>query len=150
MRPHHRAAVAAFVIPVLALIGPNAAVAGAEPADGSPLTPTITQVPERPAGPGLTTFVANPAIVDSRPQGIESWSRQPDDHTLAVHFTTGTPECFGVDAEVQQTADIIAVKLRSGTLPQAVDKPCILIAVLGTVTVQLDSPVGDRAVVSIT
>jgi hypothetical protein len=148
MRPYHRVAIAATIVVASALMGPN--TAGAQPADTPPPAPTITQVPERPAATGLTTFVANPAIVDGRPQSIESWSRQPDDHTLAVHFATGTPECFGVDAEVQQTADIIAVKLRSGTLPQAVGKACIMIGVFGTLTVELDSPVGDRAVVSIT
>jgi hypothetical protein len=67
-----------------------------------------------------------------------------------VQFTTGTPECFGVHVEVQETEDIVAVKLLSGTLPEAVGRACIMIGVFGTVTAALQAPVGNRAVVSIT
>lgn len=112
--------------------------------------PIITTIPEQPAPPGQTTFVDNPAIVNGQPATIQSWSRLPDSDTLAVHFSSGTPECFGVHAEVQETPDIVAVKLRSGTLPEAMDKACIALAVFGTLTVTLEAPVGNRAVVSIT
>jgi hypothetical protein len=140
---------------VSALLGAGAAMvltplAAADPASDSPGTPIITTVPEQPLPAGNTAFSDNPAIVDGRLQSIESWSRVPEPDALAVQFTTGTPECFGVHAEVQETADIVAVKLQSGTVPEAVDRACIAIAVLGTLTVQLDAPVGDRAVVSIT
>lgn len=107
-------------------------------------------VPEAPLPEGLTPFVGNPAIVDSHPQNIESWSRLPDDRTVAVQFTTGTPACFGVHVEVQETVDIVAVKLRSGTLPESVERACTMIAVPGTVTAALEAPVGHRALVSIT
>ncbi|MBO0676199.1 hypothetical protein JRC04_01840 [Mycolicibacterium sp. S2-37] len=122
--------------------------AGAQP--GVPPTPTITVVPEQPAG-GATSFANNPAIVDAHPMAIQSWSRVPDDDTaVAVVFTTGTPECYGVHAEVQETVDIVAVKMRSGTLPEAVARACIAIGVVGTMDVPLQSPLGHRAVVSIT
>jgi hypothetical protein len=107
-------------------------------------------VPERPATGGVTPFADNPAIVNAHPQAIESWSRLPEPNVVAVNFTTGTPECYGVHAEVQETADIVAVKLRSGTVPEAVGRACIAIGVLGTLPVRLSAPVGQRAVVSIT
>ncbi|TFV59532.1 hypothetical protein E4P42_08380 [Mycobacterium sp. PS03-16] len=125
------------------------ATATAQPAE-PPATPTITMIPERPALTGVTPFTDNPAIVDARPQGIEAWSRLPDPDAVAVQFTTGTPECYGVHAEVQETADIVAIKLRSGTVPEAVGRACIAIGVIGSMPVKLGAPVGSRAVVSIT
>ena len=150
MRSIRRATLAASVIAVVGLLGLSTTAATAEPGSDPSATPTITMVPERPAPEGLTPFSDNAAITDSHLQSIESWSRLPDGDAVAVHFTTGTPECFGVHAEVQETADLIAVKLYSGTLPEAVGRACTMIAVLGTATVLLESPVGSRAVVSIT
>ncbi|KUI28893.1 hypothetical protein AU196_14380 [Mycobacterium sp. IS-1742] len=126
------------------------ALASAIPAAAQPPAPTITQIPERPQAEGFTTFVDTPAIVDPRPQSIESWGRLPDDRTITVRFTSGTPECYGVHAEVQETADIVAVKLRHGVLPEAVNRACIAIGVFASLPVALQSPVGSRAVVSIT
>jgi hypothetical protein len=133
-----------ITLAVLALAAPG--VAAAEPAQ----PPTVTQIDEQPVPEGGTPFADNPAIVSPHPQQIDSWHRLPDPRSLGVSFTTGTPQCFGVHAEVQETPDIIAVKLRSGSLPEAVDRACIAIAVFGTLTAPLDSPVGDRAIVSIT
>jgi hypothetical protein len=107
-------------------------------------------VPERPAPAGVTPFADNPAIVDTHAQAIESWSRLPQPDVVAVAFTTGTPACYGVHADVQETADIVAIKLRSGTVPEAVGRACIAIGVFGTLPVHLRGPVGNRAVVSIT
>ena len=65
-----------------------------------------------------------------------------------VHFTTGTPECYGVHATVAETAETVTVELREGTLPGAVRRACIMIAVSGTLEVPLQGPLGDRQVVS--
>lgn len=138
-------ATAALVLLMLGPLGAVAPIAAAEPP-----APVVTQVSEVPQPPGNTTFVDNPAIVDTRLQAIDSWTRLPDKSALAVHFTSGSPECYGVHAEVQETADIVAVKLRSGVLPGATQRICTMIAVPGTVTISLPSPVGSRAVVSIT
>jgi hypothetical protein len=141
MRPLNRRLAAA------ALASVAAALLSTPPATG---TPTVTQVPEQPRATGLTEFTDDPAIVDARPQPFESWSRRPDDRSIGVHFTTGTPQCYGVHAEVQETPDVVAVRLLSGTRPDAVGKACIEIAVFGELPVRLDSPIGQRAVVSIT
>lgn len=147
MRSIYRACLTASL--VLGLLAAGSATSVAQPGDSSS-TPVITTLAERPVSEATTPFVDDPLIVDSRAQSIESWSRLPDDRTLAVHFTSGSPECYGVHADVQETADIVAVKLRSGVLPAAVGRACTLIAVYGTLTINLDAPVGNRAVVSIT
>ena len=79
----------------------------------------------------------------------ESFSRTADDRTVAIHFTTGTPTCYGVHAGVAETPQTVTVELRGGTLPEAVDRACILIAVSGTLDVPLQSALGARQVVSV-
>jgi hypothetical protein len=108
---------------------------------------TAIEPPERPSAGALLTD--NPAIVDTHPMPVASWSRFADDRALAVHFTTGTPQCFGVDATTQETADSVTVELRGGTLPEAVGRACILIAVEGTLQVPLQAPLGNRRVLSV-
>jgi hypothetical protein len=133
---------------VAGLLTVGGATAAAEPTD-VPTAPVVTQLTERPEAGGATPFTDNPAIVDSRLQAMDSWSRLPDDRAMAVHFTSGTPACYGVHAEVQETPDIVAVKLHAGTLPGG-QRVCTMIAVPGTLAVGLQAPVGNRAVVSIT
>lgn len=105
-------------------------------------------LPERPGGSGVV-FTDNPAIVDPRPMPAESFSRSADDRAVAVHFTTGTPQCYGVHATVQETHAAVTVELRGGTLPEAVGRACIMIAVSGTLDVPLQSPLGNRQVLSV-
>jgi hypothetical protein len=105
-------------------------------------------LPERPGNPGVA-FVDNPAIVDPHPVPAEAWSRVAGDRGVAVHFTTGTPECYGVHAAVAETAETVTVELRGGTLPGAVGRACIMIAVSGTLDVPLQAPLGNRRVVSV-
>ncbi len=105
-------------------------------------------LPHRQGPPGVV-FVNNPAIVDVHPMLAESFSRVPGDHAVAVHFTTGTPECYGVHATVAEAAQTVTVELRSGTLPEAAGRACIMIAVSGTLVVPLQGPLGDRQVLSV-
>jgi hypothetical protein len=107
-----------------------------------------TVLPERQAPPGLG-FVDNPAIVDAYPMPAESFSRVPGDDAVAVHFTTGTPECYGVHATVTETAQTVSLELQSGSLPEAVGRACIMIAVSGTLEVPLGGPLGGRQVLSV-
>ena len=115
------------------------------------LAPTATAetavLPEREGPPGVV-FTDNPAIVDPQPMRAESFSRTADDRAIAVHFTTGTPQCYGVHATVQETPDTVTVELRGGTLPEALDRACILIAVSGTLDVPLHGPLGHRQVLT--
>jgi hypothetical protein len=96
----------------------------------------------------VTEFTDNPSIVDSHPLHFESWRAVGED-VVALQFTTGTPECFGVHAIVHETPETVAVELRGGTLPEAVGRACIMIAVFGSLNVQLQEPLGDRQVISL-
>jgi hypothetical protein len=101
----------------------------------------------------VTEFIDNPSIVDSHPLHFESWRVVGEDvvgeDVVALQFTTGTPECFGVHAIVRETPETVAVELRGGTLPDAAGRPCIMIAVLGSLNVQLQEPLGDRELISL-
>ena len=66
-----------------------------------------------------------------------------------MHFTTGSPECYGVHAHRAETTETVTVELRAGSLPEAVGRMCIMIAVFGTLEVPLQSPLGDREVLSV-
>lgn len=92
-----------------------------------------------------TEFTDNPLIVDSHPLPVESWRVVAED-VVTLQFTTGTPECFGVHAIVHETPETVTVELRGGTLPEAVGRACIMIAVFGSLDVQLQEPLGDRHV----
>lgn len=96
----------------------------------------------------FTKFTDNPSIVDSHPLPVESWGVVGED-VMALQFTTGTPECFGVHAIVHETPEAVALELRGGTLPEAVGRPCIMIAVFGSLDVQLQEPLGNRKVISL-
>lgn len=120
----------------LFLIAAGIPVAGAEP----------TAPPEAP--PGGVVFTDNPAIVNVHPIAVESWSRAATDDAVNVNFTSGTDTCYGVHATVQETSEAVTVGLQSGTLPEAVNRACIMIALFGTLEVPLQGPLGDRRVLS--
>ncbi|UYP19823.1 hypothetical protein OED52_04495 [Rhodococcus sp. Z13] len=110
--------------------------------------PDVLAVPERPVPEGATVFEPRPDVVEPHPLPVDSWSQVADDR-IALHFETGTPECFGVDATVTETDELVEVTLVGGTLPEAQDRMCIMIAVTGILEVPLRAPVGDRAVTTV-
>jgi hypothetical protein len=96
----------------------------------------------------VTEFSDNPSIVDNHPLHFESW-RVVGEDVVSLQFTTGTPECYGVHAIVHESPEAVMVELRGGTLPEAVGRACIMIAVFGSLDVQLQAPLGDREVISL-
>lgn len=124
----------------------GAAPAAAQPA---PEPPPPVPVPEAFAGTPALMFPDEPAIIDVHPMQPQAWSRTTDDRMVRLHFTTGTPECFGVTASVHETAEEVVVDLHSGTLPQAAGRACIMIAVFGGLDVPLQNPLGARRVLSV-
>ena len=136
---------------VLAVLLMLAMACGAAPAAAQPTSepPPPIPVPEVPAGTSALMFTDEPAIIDGHPMHPEAWSRTTDERVVRLHVTTGTPECFGVTARVHETADDVIVDLRSGTLPQAVERACIMIAVFGGLDVPLQNPLGERRVLSV-
>jgi hypothetical protein len=142
--------VAAAVVLLLGL-----AVAGCGGADGdgaqqktttSTSASRITPNEGTPADAGRP-FVADPTIVGAHPIPFTSWTRVADDR-IAVNFQTGSPECYGVDASVTETDSTVTIELRSGTRADAAGRMCIMIAVFGTLEVQLKAPLGNRQVLS--
>jgi hypothetical protein len=91
------------------------------------------------------TFTANPAIVNPRPIPFDSWSRVAPDR-IAVNFQIGSPDCYGVDETTTETDSTVTVTLRAGALPAAAGRMCTMIAVFGTLEVQLKQPLGTRNV----
>lgn len=117
---------------------------------GSAQPPAPVPVPESPPGTPAAMFVDDPAIVNVYPTRPQSWSRVADDRLVRLHFTVGTPDCYGVTAAVQESPDVVVVDLRTGTLPQAVDRACIAIALFAGLDVPLQEPLGSRRVLSLT
>ncbi len=146
MRSH---GVAVTAVAALALASATA-IALAPSATAEPATPTVTVLAEAPDPDGATVFVDDPAVLNPHPQSVSSWSRAPRPDAVTVHFTSGLPDCYGVHGEVQETADVVAVKLTSGTNPSAAGRACAMIAVPATVTLPLAAPLGARAVIALT
>ncbi|OYD71759.1 hypothetical protein [Rhodococcus sp. OK302] len=120
------------------------AAQGAVPADWGRGPPVPTQVDDSDIG---TVFADRADIVGASDTMFESWS-EVDETTVAVHFVTGTPECYGAHASVEETDSTVTVTLQTGALPEAANRMCILVAVFGSLDVHLSSPLGDRQVVS--
>lgn len=108
---------------------------------------TVTESVQPPAVTGVV-FTDNPAIVNSKPLHVDSWSRATVGDAVTLHFTIASPDCTGVHATVEETRETLTVALRSGTLPDAVGRVCTMIAVFGTLDGPLQSPLDDRTVFS--
>jgi hypothetical protein len=122
------------------------AAAGPRPTETAP---TTVAPPERPPGNPGVVFTDNPSIVNSYPLPFDAWSRLGTDDAVAVHFTLGSPDCYGVHTTVHETTEAVTVELRGGSLPEAVGRVCTMIAVFGTLHVPLQNPLGDRTVLSV-
>lgn len=107
-------------------------------------TPAVTQDPNATAG---MTVQADPSIVNARAIAFQSWTEVAPDR-IALHFETGSPVCYGVDATTTETASTVTVLLKSGTKPDAVGKMCPMLAMIATLEVPLKSPLDNRTVVS--
>lgn len=128
----------------LILVGGLLIVAPTASAD--PPVPPVDAPPEVQADHWRTVFVDNPMILNPQVTSVESWSRVGGG--LAVNFTGGPAECFGVHATVEETADAVTVNLDSGVPPEAIGRMCITLAVPGTLDIALDEPLGDRVVLT--
>lgn len=120
-----------------------------EPSSTSVPAPAKTPAtpPEDPGADPGHLFTADPSIVGAHPVPFTSWTRVAEDR-IAIHFEAGVPECYGVDATATEDDSAVTVELRSGTRADAVDKMCVMMAVFGTLEIQLDAPLGGRQVLS--
>jgi hypothetical protein len=117
---------------------------GSTSSAGGSASPTVTQDPNATAG---LTVQADPSIVDTHPIGFQSWTKVAADR-IAVHFETGSPVCYGVNATTTETSSTITVLLKSGTKPEAVGKMCPMLAMIATLEIPLESPLNNRTVIS--
>ena len=68
-----------------------------------------------------------------------------DPSAVLVRFYGGVPECYGARATVvQQSGDVVRIRLEVGGRADAGDMACIQIAVAQELRVELDAPLGDR------
>lgn len=123
---------------LLATVAPSAVA--------DPHAPRVDTPPEVPADQWRTAFAGNPMILNPHVTTVESWTRTDDG--LAVNFTAGPVECFGVHATVEEAAGEVTVNLDSGVPPEAIGRMCIALAVPGTLDIALDEPLGDRVVLT--
>ncbi|AYF73016.1 hypothetical protein D7D52_03085 [Nocardia yunnanensis] len=136
-----------------ALLGLTLAACGSSDGSGgqsktsTAATSTADAPTEAPNGQIGRPFTADPTIVSPHSIPFDSWTRLGADK-IAVNFQTGSPECYGIDATVVENSTSVTVDLKSGTLPNAVGKMCTMIAVFGTLEIQLKAPLADRKVLS--
>ncbi|MGW0179365.1 hypothetical protein [Nocardia sp. NPDC003345] len=126
--------------------GPAAEPAGASASSATGVEPPAAPTEVPGADPGRM-FTADPDLVGAHPIPFTSWTRVGADR-IAVHFESGVPECYGVNAAVTEDPETITVALQEGTRADATGKMCVMMAVFGTLEIQLDAPVGSRRVQS--
>lgn len=134
---------AAIVLVALVLVG----CAGSTPVmpGGSGPESPVSSTPGTPTpdpGPTALKVAPRPGLVDVRPQ---VWDRAEPvaPRKLRVEFYGGVEECEGLDrVEVEETRKAVTVTLFVGRVPTA--EVCIEIAVLKSVIVRVDAPIGDR------
>ena len=115
---------------------------------GCPVASADDPVPEATTTEGRQTVADDPSIVGSRPLRVEAWSPAGSPDAVSVHFMLGSPGCSGVHAVVRETDTSVTVDLREGTRPESVGRMCTMIVVPAALDVGLQSPLGNRAVLS--
>lgn len=98
--------------------------------------------------PSSTPVTPRPGMADLYPMGWDRVDVADDDRTITVHFWSGIEPCYVLDhVDVAYADDTITITLYEGHDPQAEDVACIEIAMAKSVTIQLDEPIGARALV---
>ena len=96
-----------------------------------------------------------PVLVEPRP-GMAGVHARPFDRAAAnddgtsvtIDFVSGVEPCAVLDhVDVRYSAEAVTITLYEGHDPNAGDVACIEIGVYKRVTVQLDEPLGERAIV---
>ena len=144
---------AAAVLLVVAVVwqqrpGGDSDAGSAPPAAGGSAVPG-SPGPDGTDGPdGDLTPVPGP---DQTPgagtQAVDSYFAY-DATRLALNYTTGVPECYGTVGEpvVEETAEAVTVTLPKIPPKSTRDVVCIDIALVKSVDIELDAPLGDREV----
>jgi hypothetical protein len=86
-----------------------------------------------------------PVFASTRAHAWQSWALVDDD-TIRVRFTGALPQCEGAAIRAVESDTAVTVAVRTGPTPQSVAMPCPLMAVYYEATIELRTPLGDRAV----
>lgn len=96
------------------------------------------------AAEGETVTETTDTLESERPQ---PWTEYEELSDTELQFTTwmGTPTCYGIRYQVEETEEEVSVGLITGVLPEAPEN-CTAEAVEAEITVELEEPLGDREV----
>ncbi|HEY9265695.1 MAG TPA: hypothetical protein VIQ11_13920, partial [Mycobacterium sp.] len=94
-------------VPALVMVMCAVLACGAGPASAQ--APAPVPVPETAPGTPAAMFVDDPSIVAAYPNRPQAWSRTADERTVRLHFTIGTPDCYGATATVRESAEDVVV-----------------------------------------
>ena len=121
--------------------GPDAAVSYTPcPGDEPPL------VTDPDAGAQLVE--PTPGMADVRPHIFDHAVVGDDGSSVTIFFWSGVEPCYVLDhVDIDEGPDAVTITLFEGHDTTDGDVACIDIALLKKVVVQLDGPVGDRAIV---
>ncbi len=88
-----------------------------------------------------------PPDTDRRSIAVDSYYRHDGRH-LSLNYTNGVPACYGraKTPEVEERADAVVVRIPRTPVKPDPDRACIEIALMGSIDVVLDEPLGRRAV----
>ena len=68
-----------------------------------------------------------------------------DDSVVLVRFYGGVQDCYGARAAADESDDSVVITLETGSRADAGDRACIEIAEAQELAVELEAPLGDRA-----
>ena len=135
------------VIAVLVVVAAGAAIAASTGPDTPVSSGPITGDPP-PVDPGPMIVEPRPGMADVLARPFDSASVGDDDTTVTIDFVSGVEPCTVLDhVDVRYGADEVTITLHEGHDPNAGDVACIEIGVFKQVIVQLDEPLGGRAIV---
>jgi hypothetical protein len=116
------------------------------PPSADPNSPVATNpgspVPA-PTGDPAVRETPNPAVVDPYTPGIDHYAIGIDGRTVVVYYWGGSQACFGLQ-RIEIATDprgVPVITVYEGTLPEAVNQPCTMEALLKSAVVTLDEPI---------
>jgi len=68
-----------------------------------------------------------------------------DDSVVLVRFYGGVQDCYGARVTVDESEEVVVITLETGSRADAGDRACIEIAEAQELAVELEAPLGDRA-----
>jgi hypothetical protein len=135
------------VIAVLVVLAVGIAIAVSSGPDTAVSSGPITRE-EPPIDGGPTIVQPRPGMADVYARRFDSARANDDGTAVTVDFVSGVEPCNVLEhVDVHHGTDAVTITLFEGHDPNAGDVACIEIGVFKQVVVQLDEPLGDRAII---